>query len=241
MTVQPVSTILKEKHRLFIPPTGSTNQDWGPFWEAYWQGRAEKEGLYPPDGQQHIYIITKFNPCTRFGAWTVLIANNRHAAIPITCFGKLKENTTEQEMGLTAFAHAIKYLKTLNPNIKITIFTNSDYLVNGATKWIFNWYNNQWKKANGDDVKYSDIWQYIYSYLSNKSILILFELKQPTSDFKYVGNPDYHSNFNTAYRIAYQMIESTEPKWRTRVRRGSMHYDIDENRYEDSFYYEEQF
>ena len=53
---------------------------------------------------------------------------------------------------------AIKALEYLNENHKITLYTDSNYVKDGITKWIFNWKKNNWKTSAKKPVKNSDLW-----------------------------------------------------------------------------------
>ena len=66
-----------------------------------------------------------------------------------------EDNTTNNRMELIA---AIKALEYLNENHKITLYTDSSYVKDGITKWIFNWKKNNWKTSAKKPVKNSDLW-----------------------------------------------------------------------------------
>jgi ribonuclease HI len=66
-----------------------------------------------------------------------------------------EDNTTNNRMELIA---AIKALEYLNENHKITLYTDSNYVKDGITKWIFNWKKNNWKTSTKIPVKNSDLW-----------------------------------------------------------------------------------
>ena len=53
-----------------------------------------------------------------------------------------ENNTTNNRMELIA---AIKALEFLNESHKIILYTDSNYVKDGITKWIFNWKKNNWK------------------------------------------------------------------------------------------------
>jgi len=65
------------------------------------------------------------------------------------------ENTTNNRMELVA---AIEGLKILKKSSEVNLYTDSVYLKDGITKWIFNWQQNNWKNANKKDVKNKDLW-----------------------------------------------------------------------------------
>lgn len=65
-------------------------------------------------------------------------------------------NTTNNRMELLAAIHA---LETLARPSKLTIVTDSAYVKNGVTGWIFGWKRNGWKTANKKPVKNVELWQ----------------------------------------------------------------------------------
>ena len=64
-------------------------------------------------------------------------------------------NTTNNIMELTA---VIEALKQLNRKCDIIITTDSNYVKNGITDWIYNWKSNGWKTANKRPVKNKNLW-----------------------------------------------------------------------------------
>lgn len=64
--------------------------------------------------------------------------------------------TTNNRMELLA---AINALEALKRDTKITVVTDSAYVKNGVTGWIFGWKKNGWKTAAKKPVKNADLWQ----------------------------------------------------------------------------------
>lgn len=64
--------------------------------------------------------------------------------------------TTNNRMELTA---AIEGLKALNRPCRVTLSTDSRYVIDGLTKWIKGWQRNGWKTADRKPVKNADLWQ----------------------------------------------------------------------------------
>mgnify|MGYP000368446241 CR=1 FL=1 len=64
--------------------------------------------------------------------------------------------TTNNRMELMA---AIAALETLSRDAAITITTDSAYVKNGVTGWIYGWKKNGWKTADRKPVKNVDLWQ----------------------------------------------------------------------------------
>ncbi len=64
--------------------------------------------------------------------------------------------TTNNRMELTA---AIKGLEALKRPCRVTLTTDSRYVMDGLTKWIHGWRRNGWKTADKKPVKNADLWQ----------------------------------------------------------------------------------
>lgn len=65
-------------------------------------------------------------------------------------------DTTNNRMELLA---AINALEALNRPSSITIVTDSTYVKNGITSWLFGWKRNGWRTAAKKPVKNADLWQ----------------------------------------------------------------------------------
>jgi len=64
--------------------------------------------------------------------------------------------TTNNRMELMA---AIQGLESLNRTGRVVLTTDSTYVKDGITKWIFNWKRNGWRTAAKKPVKNADLWQ----------------------------------------------------------------------------------
>ena len=102
----------------------------------------------------HVEIATdgacKGNPGP--GGWGVLI---RMGAREKELSGGEKL-TTNNRMELTA---AIEGLNALKRPCRVTLSTDSRYVMDGLTKWIHGWRKNGWKTADKKPVKNADLWQ----------------------------------------------------------------------------------
>lgn len=91
------------------------------------------------------------------GGWGVLMRAMEGAAVV-----KERElsggeaDTTNNRMELLA---AINALEVLNRTTAITITTDSAYVKNGVTGWIFGWKKNGWRTVDKKPVKNVDLWQ----------------------------------------------------------------------------------
>ena len=91
------------------------------------------------------------------GGWGVLMrASHGNAVLKERelCGGEAL--TTNNKMEMMA---AIMALETLEKSSKITIVTDSAYVKNGVTGWIYGWKKNGWKTSNKKPVKNVELWK----------------------------------------------------------------------------------
>jgi ribonuclease HI len=65
-------------------------------------------------------------------------------------------HTTNNRMELMGAIEALKALKT---PCAVDLITDSNYVRDGITKWIFGWQKNGWKTADKKPVKNAELWQ----------------------------------------------------------------------------------
>lgn len=91
------------------------------------------------------------------GGWGVLmVAKEGSSVIKTRDLSGGTVETTNNQMELTA---AIMALEALGKPSKITIVTDSSYVKDGITKWIFAWKRNGWKTAAKKPVKNEELWK----------------------------------------------------------------------------------
>ena len=86
------------------------------------------------------------------GGWGIVILELKKE--PIFLNGG-DDNTTNNQMELTATIQGLKYFKDRE---KITLYTDSQYVKNGIESWINNWKKNGWKTASKKPVKNKELW-----------------------------------------------------------------------------------
>jgi ribonuclease HI len=67
-----------------------------------------------------------------------------------------EQNSTNNRMELMA---AISALNALKEPCTVDLYTDSSYVCDGVSKWIFGWKRNGWKTANKKPVKNAELWQ----------------------------------------------------------------------------------
>ncbi|MDC3088603.1 ribonuclease HI [Alphaproteobacteria bacterium] len=97
------------------------------------------------------------------GGWgAILIYNKKERYISGS-----KQLTTNNQMELTA---TIEALKAISKPSNIALYTDSQYVKNGITSWIFNWKKNGWKTANKKPVANKDLWIELEKYVDFHSV-----------------------------------------------------------------------
>ncbi len=98
------------------------------------------------------------------GGYGVVIA---HAGT-ITEKGGSKDRTTNNEMELKAVVEALKEI--VPKKVPVHIYTDSKYVVEGATGWVFGWANNGWVTKAKTDVLNKELWQELLPLLRQLEI-----------------------------------------------------------------------
>ncbi|WP_284165094.1 ribonuclease HI [Frigidibacter sp. SD6-1] len=91
------------------------------------------------------------------GGWGVLLqAKAGDRVVKERTLSGGEAETTNNRMELLA---AISALEALGRATAITLVTDSAYVKNGVTQWIFGWKRNGWRTADRKPVKNIDLWQ----------------------------------------------------------------------------------
>ena len=99
-----------------------------------------------------------------------------------------ENSTTNNRMELMA---AIKALEALKKPCRITLSTDSKYVMDGLTKWIHGWRKNGWKTADRKPVKNADLWQELVTASAPHQI-----------DWKWVKGHNGHPDNERADKLA---------------------------------------
>ena len=88
--------------------------------------------------------------------------------------GGAEAQTTNNRMEMQAAVHALKLLRASGQIQPVTLYTDSEYVKNGITKWVKSWKKKGWKTAQGKVVLNQDLWE------------TLDELNSSIVDWQYV-------------------------------------------------------
>ena len=112
------------------------------------RGGTRPAAVAAPDAEVYLRVS-----CSgRKGGWAALV---RHREEENVLSGGLPA-TTSNQLDLLG---AIAALEALPPGITVAVHTGSDYLRNGATRWIEGWKQRGWKTQEGQPVQNRDLWE----------------------------------------------------------------------------------
>lgn len=108
------------------------------------------------------------------GGWGFVAFPDWHPDL-IYCESGSEKETTNQRMELQAIIKACERINSLTSNekVKLKIFSDSRYCIDGITDWIHKWKKNSWKKC-GAPIKNLDLWQNLYKIVYESNINVEF-------------------------------------------------------------------
>ena len=100
--------------------------------------------------------------------------------------------TTNNRMEMLAVIEGLAALKTES---SVVLFTDSRYVLDGASKWLANWKRNGWKTADKKPVKNEDLWR-----------LLDVEAQRHEIEWRWVKGHDGHPENERADKLARSAI-----------------------------------
>lgn len=102
------------------------------------------------------------------GGWGVLVMYSLLPKVKdVEEIGGFAAHTTNNRMELTA---AIEGLKKCRQESVVTIKTDSQYVINGVTKWVFGWEKNGWKTKEKKEVLNRDLWEELVKHVQKHTV-----------------------------------------------------------------------
>ena len=95
------------------------------------------------------------------GGWGVVIVTSEQQVIEL---GGGSPYTTNNKMELSGAIAALEHL-ALQPG-PVVIYTDSTYVIQGITQWVWGWRKRGWKTSQGTDVLNRDLWERLSSLLA---------------------------------------------------------------------------
>lgn len=73
------------------------------------------------------------------------------------CHSEAQRNSSSNREEMLAILHALQKLN--RKDLPVTVFSDSQYCVNGLNLWMKNWKKKNWKSSTNDPVKNRDLWE----------------------------------------------------------------------------------
>ncbi len=99
------------------------------------------------------------------GGWGAIVAAEK-----VFELGGGEKNTTNNRMEISAAVGALSLVSEKKLSGKIILYTDSNYLINGITKWIYGWEKSGWKTKAKEEVSNRDLWEKLLAVSKKKDI-----------------------------------------------------------------------
>jgi ribonuclease HI len=116
----------------------------------------------------------------RKGGWAALV---RHGGQETVVQGG-EDRTTSNALDVWAAAEA---LEKLPAGVTVAVYTGSDYLRNGATRWLQGWQKRGWKTQEGAPVKNRDRWERLARAMAARTVEWPVVKGTPPPELKILG------------------------------------------------------
>ncbi len=137
-----------------------------------------------------------------FGALLVITDEKQNRKV--VELGGREDHTTNNRMELLATLESLQYIEERKIVGVVEIHTDSAYVLNGITGWVFGWEKNGWKTQHGDDVLNQDLWKVL------SAIAFRIKSRQGLEWIKVKGHSGIWAN-ERVDQIATEYADSARP------------------------------
>ncbi len=90
----------------------------------------------------------------------------------VTELGGALKHTTNNRMELTAAIKALEFISfhKIKKDQPIFVYTDSAYVINGITKWVYGWQKNNWKTSKKEAVINQELWEELFAITRGVSV-----------------------------------------------------------------------
>ncbi len=127
------------------------------------RGQGAAAAAAEPAAPVDVEVFLRVSCAGKRGAWAALV--RRDGAEVVLSAGL--SGTTPNQLDLLG---AVAALENLPPGISVAVHTGSDYLRNGASRWIEGWRRRGWKTQEGQPVQNRELWQRLDKALAGRRV-----------------------------------------------------------------------
>ena len=97
------------------------------------------------------------------GGWGAIVATKER----VVEIGAGDKHTTNNKMELTACISALSLVRSLGSAFTVDVRADSNYVINGITKWVYGWQKNGWMNSKKEEVLNRDLWEALVLVVSD--------------------------------------------------------------------------
>jgi ribonuclease HI len=127
------------------------------------RGAREQRRRGPRRGAPASEVLLKVSCSRGSGGWAALV---RYAGEETALTGRVAP-TTSNYLDLEAAATA---LESLPEGVSVAVYTASDYLRQGASKWLEGWRRRSWKTRDGSAVRHRRAWERLAAAMARRRV-----------------------------------------------------------------------
>jgi len=109
----------------------------------------------PATADASVYVYAHMAAGGKRGGWCAVVVRGGEQ----TVYGGSENPTSSNQLVLIGCAQT---LEKLNDIQSCVVQSDSEYLINGMSKWLAGWMKKGWKTASGDPVKNQDLWKRLH-------------------------------------------------------------------------------
>ena len=114
-----------------------------------------------------IYSDGSFKPALGTGGYGTIMTCNGYTRFFYGGFVGTSNNAME-------LLGAISALRVLNRPCRVTIISDSKYVVDGVNSWMHNWAANDWRKSDNGRISNEELWKELFMYSQHHIISALW-------------------------------------------------------------------
>ncbi len=100
------------------------------------------------------------------GGWGSIVCLSSQASQELWELGGYQAKTTNNQMELTAAIEALRSIASIDGAVKLC--TDSTYVIQGITQWVWGWLRKNWKTAEGNEVSNRPLWEKLFELSSQR-------------------------------------------------------------------------
>jgi ribonuclease HI len=120
-------------------------------------------GATVDDSAPRLYLRASVRGNPGPGGWGVVLEREGQTEQ----FSGSLASTTNNRLEIVAALEALRLVPSGQAAYLVTV---SDYLYQGATRWIHGWRRNGWRKKDGEPVSHADLWQLLDAEMGRRHI-----------------------------------------------------------------------